>query len=335
LILTASNLPPFAMFTDNGNGTGVLTIAPTAGTVGVYPNVTVTVADQFDSTASTSFSIAVTEPNVASVYVNFTGGPTSPQPWNTLLTPPFAGTVMSNLLDDGNNPTGISLTMPTGFYWFTNTGWYTGNSDGIYPASVIQNGVYEPTTTTRQLVISGLSAAKQYNFVFFNSQWDGTNGLTDFTINGQMVSLQADWNINKTVQINGVLANASGQVTISVAKASGAANAYISSLVIQGYDTTTGLVLNPTNLLSTGVTQTTVRLQWQDRSAIETGYEVWRASDSTGAYSLIASLPANTVTYYDTKLSRNANYYYIVRAVSNGTYSNYSNVLAVTTKTLL
>ena len=330
LKLTATNLPPFVSFTDNGNGTGTLNIAPTAGTVGVYPNVTVTVADQYDSTASTSFVLAVTEPNVQSVYVNFTGGPVCPQPWNTLLTPPFAGTVMPNLVDAGNNVTGISATLLDGFNWFSNTGWVTGNSDGIYPVSVIQNFVYEPTTATRRIQFSGLNNARQYNFVFFNSQWDGTNGMTYFTINGQTDSLQADWNINKTVQINGILP-VNGVITIGVAKGPLAANAYINAVVMQGYDTTTGLVLSPAGLIATGVTQTTVSLRWQDRSAIETGYEVWRASDATGSYSLVAALPAGTVAYTDTKLAKGANYYYIVRAVSSGNYSNYSNVLAVTT----
>jgi hypothetical protein len=170
--------------------------------------------------------------------------------------------------------------------------------------------------------------------VFFNSQWDGTPGMTYFTINGVTDSLQADWNINKTVQLNGITP-VNGVVTIGVSKGKGpnAEVAYVNSVIIQGYDTTAGLLLNPTGLIATGHTQTTVSLRWQDRSAIETGYEVWRASDSTGAYALIATLPANAVTYQDTKLTRGTNYYYIVRAVSNGTYSNYSNVLAVTTYT--
>ena len=93
LTLTAANLPPFASFTDNGNGTGVLTLTPSAGTVGVYPNVSVTVADQYDSTATTSFTVAVTEPNVQSVYLNFTGGPVSPAPWNSMTSYPLANTV--------------------------------------------------------------------------------------------------------------------------------------------------------------------------------------------------------------------------------------------------
>src|SRR5262249_20709412 len=117
LTLTASNLPPFATFVDNGNGTGVLTLTPSAGTTGVYSNVTITVADQYDSTASASFNVAVTEPNVQSVYLNFTGGPVSPLPWNSMTTPPFANTVLSNLTDAGGNPTTISATLLDGFSW--------------------------------------------------------------------------------------------------------------------------------------------------------------------------------------------------------------------------
>jgi hypothetical protein len=85
--------------------------------VGVYSNVTITVTDQYDSSASTSFSIAVTEPNVQSVYLNFTGGATTPAPWNTMTTPPFANTVLSNLKDAGGNATGISATLLDGFSW--------------------------------------------------------------------------------------------------------------------------------------------------------------------------------------------------------------------------
>ena len=330
LTLTAANLPPFASFTDNGNGTGVLTIEPSAGTVGIYSNVSITVTDALDSTASTSFSIAVTEPNVQSVYLNFTGGAASPAPWNTMTTPPYQGTVLSNLTDDSGTPTGISATLVDGWYWFGTTGYVTGNSDGVYPPSVIQNFFYDPATTKHRIQITGLSSAKQYNFVFFNSQWDGTNGLTTFNINGDSVQLQPDWNISKTVQLNGITP-VNGVVTIQVSEASGAANAYLNSIVIQGYDTAAGTLLSPADLRALRKTQTSVNLQWQDRSAIETGYEVWKASDSTGAYSLLASLPAGTTTYQDTHLGRGANYYYIVRAVSNGNYSNYSNVLAVTT----
>ena len=336
LTLTATNLPPFATLTDNGNGTGVLTLAPSAGTTGIYQNVTITVTDQYDSTASTSFSVAVTEPNVQSIYLSLSGGVVSPAPWNSLTTAPFTGTVLSNLVDDGGTPSGVSATLVDGWYWYGVTGYVAGNGQGVYPTqstyppTVAGNFVYEPTTATRRIQFSGLNNAKQYNFVFFNSMWDGTNGLTWFTINSDSVSLQADWNVNKTVQLNGYRP-VNGVITVVVHKASAAANAYLNSIVLQAYDTTAGTLIGPADLRATRVTQTTVSLQWQDRSAIETGYEVWKATDQTGSYSLLASLPAKTTTYMDTKLSKNANYYYIVRAINGSTQSNFSSVLAVTT----
>ncbi|HEV2480084.1 MAG TPA: fibronectin type III domain-containing protein [Puia sp.] len=336
LTLTATNLPPFATFTDNGNGTGSLTLSPSAGTTGMYSNVTITVEDQYDSTNSTSFSVAVTEPNVQSIYLSLSGGVVSPAPWNNLTTPPFQGTVLSNLKDDGGTPTGISATIVDGWYWFGITGYMAGNGQGTsptqstYPPTVVQNFIYDPSTNLRHIQFSGLNNAKQYNFVFFNSMWDGTNGLTWFNINGDSVSLQADWNVNHTIQINGIRP-VNGVITVVAHKDAAAANAYLCSIVLQAYDTTAGTLIGPADLRATRVTQTTVSLQWQDRSAIETGYELWRATDASGTYSLLASLPKGTTTYMDTKLSKNTNYYYIVRAVSNGNYSNYSSVLAVTT----
>ncbi len=241
LTLTATNLPPFATFTDNGNGTGVLNIAPTAGTTGVYSNVTITVTDQFDSTASTSFTVAVTEPNVQSVYLNFTGGPVSPAPWNSVTSFPLAGTTLSNLTDGSGNPTTITATLLDGFTMPGSTGWVTGNNDPIYPTSVLQNFfyLYNSSVQTSRIQITGLNDSLQYNFVFFNSQWDGTSGMTYFTINGVTDSLQADWNINRTVQINGVIP-VNGVVTIGVSAGPAATVAYINSIVIQGYSQAAG-----------------------------------------------------------------------------------------------
>ncbi|HVS96519.1 MAG TPA: fibronectin type III domain-containing protein [Puia sp.] len=334
LTLTAANLPPFATFTDNGNGTGVLTIAPSPGTVGVYPGVSITVTDALNNTASTSFSVAVTEPNVQSIYLSLSGGATSPAPWNSLTTPPFTGTVVSNLTDDSGTPTGISATLVDGWYWYGVTGTANGNQNGtqpsqlVYPPSVVQNFLYDPSNSTRRIQFSGLNNAKLYNFVFFNSQWDGTNGLTNFTVNGQTVSLQADWNINHTVQINGI-APVGGVITVTVQKAAAALNAYLCSIVLQAYDP--GTLLSPADLRALTITQTTVNLQWQDRAVAETGYEVWRATDLSGGYSLLASLPAGTTTYFDKGLQKNTNYYYIVRTVNGASHSSYSTPLAVTT----
>ncbi|MGV3485086.1 MAG: malectin domain-containing carbohydrate-binding protein, partial [Planctomycetaceae bacterium] len=78
LTLTASNLPPFASFFDDGNGTGTLTISPGAGDVGTYPAPTITVTDNGVPVKSDleTFTIDVTaniEPTV--VYRINAGGP--------------------------------------------------------------------------------------------------------------------------------------------------------------------------------------------------------------------------------------------------------------------
>ena len=153
---------------------------------------------------------------------------------------------LSNLKDGGGNPTTITATLLDGFTQPGSTGWVTGNNDAIYPQSVVQNFyyLYNSSVKTSRIQISGLNNAMQYNFVFFNSQWDGTPGMTYFTINGVTDSLQADWNINKTVQINGVIP-VNGVVTIGVSKGPAATVAYINSIVIQGYSQAAGYVVEP------------------------------------------------------------------------------------------
>jgi hypothetical protein len=133
------------------------------------------------------------------------------------------------------------------------------------------------------------------------------------------------------VQINSITPDINGNVNISVAKAAGADYAYLNSLIIQTYDTTAVPILSPANLMVVNKTISSVKLQWADRSSNETGFLVYRAADSTNGYSLIATLPANTVNYTDTNLISNKTYYYTVVSVLNNAYSTYSNSVAATT----
>ncbi|HYJ64804.1 MAG TPA: T9SS type A sorting domain-containing protein, partial [Parafilimonas sp.] len=209
------------------------------------------------------------------------------------------------------------------------SGMRPGNGKGIYPEVVMRTGDYESSTNTRRIQITGLNTTKKYNFVFFNSHDDGLNCLTNFTINGQTVSLNATYNIDKTVQLNGVSPDASGNVTISVAKAAGMDYAFISSLIIQSY--TPGTFLGPTDLRIINPTRTSLSLQWADRADSETNYEIWRANDG-GSFSLLTTVGANVTSYTDANLTLNKTYYYQVRAKkTGGVFSPYSNVAGGTT----
>lgn len=331
VILTAVNLPSFVSFADNGNGTGSFSIVPNSGVTGTFENVTVKATDLSDSSSTASFNITITDQNINSVYINFSNGSLAPAPWNNFTSYPNANALISNLIDDNSATTSISLKLLTGFQGNFATGMQPGNNKGVYPEVVMRTGIYEGSASADSIQISGLATNKKYNFVFFNSHDDGLKGTTNFTINGQTVSLNATHNINTTAQINGILANAGGQVTIKIVKASGSDYAYLNSLVIQSYDSAQKL-LAPSDLRIVNTTRTSVKLQWADKSFDETGFEIWRASDTTNpSYALLATVGANAATYTDAGLSVGRTYYYTIRSIKTGAQSAYCNPVAATT----
>lgn len=62
LTLEAFNLPPFVSFQDRGNGTGMLSIAPPAGSEGIYYKLRVRVTDSKGSMNSQNFNLTVLDP---------------------------------------------------------------------------------------------------------------------------------------------------------------------------------------------------------------------------------------------------------------------------------
>lgn len=325
----AEGLPAFATLVNNGNGTGVINIVPNSASVGTYNNIIITAKDNSDSSRSTSFSITVVDKDVSSVYVNFSDGFTlGGQPWNNITTWPSAGAAVNNLVDDSNVPAGMTMTYLDGFAGVVNYGMHPGNGQTVYPEVVMRSAIYESSTTAKRIRISGLSTSKRYNFVFFNSLEFGLNNTTNFTVAGATgstgtVSLNGAYNINKTVQVNGIIPDASGQVVITVQKASGADYAYLSTMVIQSY--ASGLdLLSPVDLRVIDTKANSVKLQWADRAYGETGYQVWRSVGSGSFTQLSGTLAANTTSYTDNTVSANTKYTYIVRAMKSTTPSSYS-----------
>jgi len=76
-----------------------------------------------------------------------------------------------------------------------------------------------------------------------------------------------------------------------------------------------------------------VVLVWADRTNVETGYEVYRAIDPAGVWTLVTTTAANATTYTNTSLTANTKYYYRVRARRNTgpAFSEYSNTDVVIT----
>lgn len=330
ITLTASGLPAFMSFTDNGNGAGVLHITPSSGIVGIYSGITITATDDKNAVSSKVISVAVGDKDVTSTYVNFNQFTPVGSPWNSFNTLPLAGTALTNLKDLLNVNTGITITLVDKWTGMNEVGAVTGNNSGVYPDDVMKTAYYEGTADSRTVRLSGLNTAQKYNLIFFGSRIASDDRTTVYASGGNSVSLNAAGNTKNTVALNGLVPNASGIIEFTVTKGGASAYAYLNALVIQSY-TDNGLPLAPSNLTAVPNSKTAIKLNWSDKSNNETGFEVYRSSSPNGTYTLIATVAANVSTYTNTGLTANTAYYYKVRAMLNAAASSYSNVAVAST----
>jgi hypothetical protein len=86
----------------------------------------------------------------------------------------------------------------------------------------------------------------------------------------------------------------------------------------------------PTNLTGRFVPGQGVQLFWQDNSADENAFVVWRKTP-TGDWTRVGVLAPNTTTFLDQSVAQGMSYTYRVRATRGYTASAWSNEASVTT----
>ncbi len=328
LTVTVTNLPSFATYLSTGNGTGTITIQPGTNNIGIYKNITVKVADNYGASVTRTFDISVTDNNTRSIYVNFgpEGGTPQPAPWNNYLAFPFANLTLSNLKDDAAVNTGFTVKLLqqwTGNFLY---GMATGDDNGVYPDDVIRSSIYSNSTNPLTIEFTGLNPAKVYNIALLSSINSGADATVTFASGAQSATINGRYNSNVVAQLNGLIPNASGVIQVTATKGSSAPYLNLNALVIQEYNSST-TPIRPINLYAeSDLTSNRLKLTWSDRSSIETGYKVWRATQSGGTYTTIATLAANTTSYIDNTVAADTRYYYKVTAVRNATSSEYSNI---------
>ena len=91
----------------------------------------------------------------------------------------------------------------------------------------------------------------------------------------------------------------------------------------------------PTALNATAISFSQINLEWTDNADNEENYIIERSLFSNTGFAEIANLPANITIYQDMGLSPNTTYYYKVKATSDATSSEYSNVAPATTFDLI
>ena len=333
LTTVVSNLPSFATYHSTGNGTGTITIAPPASTVGDYKNIVVAVSDNFGVTVTDTFNVVVTDSSLRSVYVNFNGAGTATQgaPWNNYSSYPYVNSPVGNLIDDNNVNTGFSIKLLDQWDGNLAYGLSTGSNSGVFPDNVLQTSIYSGNTNTHVIEIDGLNPAKRYDIGFLSSFNAGNPLVASLSLNGtQTVSVDGMYNTTKMAQLNGITPNASGAIQVTLKKSAAAAYLNINGMVMQEYYSTTPII-SPANLFAeTNEDTSTIKLTWTDRSSNETGFQIWRSTSANGTYTLITTTAANVTTYTNTGLTSNTRYYYKVRAINGSSVtSNYTNIATI------
>lgn len=91
----------------------------------------------------------------------------------------------------------------------------------------------------------------------------------------------------------------------------------------------TALPAAASNLVATVGTEQ-ISLSWQDNSLNETGFSIERRIGSSGAFSQIATVSSNIVSFNDTDVDESTTYQYQVRAVNTAGSSAASNIASAT-----
>ena len=273
-------------------------------------------------TAEQSASTGVSDFTV-SVNFNNANEQSYTAPWNNTARASSQNPQIDNLKDSEGGNSGVSLR----FFEASNRRWNGTSSDGmptgLYPNFVRSEYYYATTGTPVVMVLEGLSASLRYNLTFYGSANTTADWTTSYQVQETTVALDAAQNTDNSVQIVGIAPDASGEVRITVNRASGSSRAVINAMIVEGYVDNGNPPVAASNPAAVALSGDKIQLTWKDESTNETGFEVYRSTQSGGPYNLVASLPSNTQSYVDSSgIVGRTTYYYQLKAVntSGGTF---------------
>ena len=116
----------------------------------------------------------------------------------------------------------------------------------------------------------------------WESQNEGYEAKSEYAYLVQSSVLDARYNTNQTANLNSLIPDANGEITVTITREQGSANTYLNGLVIEEYASNIP-ALNPNNLTAEPLNRTSVKLTWSDRTNNENflnGYEITRSTDS-------------------------------------------------------
>ena len=265
----------------------------------------------------------------------------------------LTATVMNDTLislswqDNSRKETGFEIERS-----FNNNGYSLVKTVGADITSIEIPGAYLITDsiTFRICAVAGESKSKYSNIAGTRIIFQSPSNLTVTFISDTLVQLQ--WQDNSTFETSFEIEKSTDGINYTLV---GSVGANISTMtVIDTYYTNTtyyfrtrakamnnkSLYSNivsdtlsfppPFNLSVTSISETEMRLQWQDNNALETGFEIEKSVDGVN-FTLIDSARSNitTKTIIDTFFTTTT-YFFRVRAKSVINKSSYSNIASKT-----
>ena len=241
--------------------------------------------------------------------------------------------------------TGIQVTIGItpgfdGYQWKRNDTLITGaNSNSIVATQLgtysvrYLNGSTWSTWSPNPAIISimpptispSIVLARKESNVFPSP--DTTKGGVSLTVPGNYIHYS--WvkaGTTTVIDTNQVfIAKAPGQYQVTVAQPYGCSGNYSPVFTVVSASGA-GAPSPALSLVGFSPNLTSVQLSWVKNSAQtnnNTGFEVYRATQSGGPYTYLATTPSDTTNYLDQNLQSNNTYYYIVRSINaNGASAN-------------
>jgi len=293
-----------------------LVLSPSIGDEGTY-QFQLHCDDPSGARSTATINVTVYNANDIEYKINFTSTGPASNPWNN-FTSYTAGT-LTNLKNSNNVTSGVSVTLVNSWDGHNPNGYNTGNNSGIYPDAVMTSSMFLQNGVARTVQINGLNATKTYDFTFYASRMGVADVRNTIYSSGtKSAILNASGNMSNTAKLTGLKPNASGQISVSVVQQSGSAFAYLGAMVIREYEPIIVPTVPeaPTGLISQVLSRTSIKLNWQDMSNDETGFEIHRSVSNNGNYALLTTVGPGVTTFTNTGLATSTQYYYRVRAVN-------------------
>ncbi|MEO1050962.1 MAG: LamG-like jellyroll fold domain-containing protein [Bacteroidota bacterium] len=256
------------------------------------------------------------------ININSNSATEGPAPWNNLSAGYDALASINNLVDGDANSSGITMSMATA--WdnrSTTDGMQTGAL--LYPVNVMRS-YFRVRNDTEEIQIRGLDPSVSYTFRMMSS-YDNSKGAgtetsnTVFEIDGNGVTADFTNNENQLVELANVSPDATGTVILKVSKGASGTFGYLNAVELEYIPAPIiPAPAAPTGLVADGSSGTSVTLTWTDNSDNETGFEIERATISSG-YEPIGVVPEGTTTFSDNGLAPDI---YIYRVRATGTTSD-------------